>query len=127
MLSTEAIRRVAQDLAPLGVPIVSRPRYGEGAEKDYEWYVRNHKKGWVNIVAAFSVGTQGYFVTWSVTIEACAVLAADAEALAARIDQELSHRSRTPTNYEFMGDQTSSDANSLKHVLTFMAHMRQGD
>lgn len=127
MLSTEALRLVAADLAFLDVPIVSRPRYGEDGAKDYDWYVRNRPNGWINLLAAFSLGTQGYFVDWTVTIEACAVRIADAEALAARIDHGLSHRSRLPTNYEFMSDQIARDPKSAKYVLTFIAHLRQGD
>ena len=129
MLSSDAAALAAERLTPLGVPVITFPSvYGENGVNDFHWYALNHPQGWLLIPRPVPIGTQGYVTQWLVTVDAAARTEADARILARRAQNALMHLSRQPTAFEFMGDTPAgTTADGFKYVLSFTAHLRQGD
>ena len=102
--------------------------YGVGGVSDFAWHVNNHPNGFIAIPSPRTLGAQGFFSIWAVTIDAAAKTEARARLLAEAIQARLLGTPRHPTAFEFLGDTAvGNPANGYKYVLTFSATFRQGE
>lgn len=129
MLSIDAAAITARRLGSLPYPQIVYPNlYGIGTVKDFNWYAVNYPAGFIAIAPPRALGAQGVMAAWAVTVDAAAKDEPAAALVARAIQARLLSLPRSPTGFEFLGDGWAGQSgDGFKYVLTFMAHLRQGE
>lgn len=105
MLALDVADLVAARLAPLGVTTRAAPALpGTPDVPDWAWHVLNFPRGFLLIPEPRLVGPGAHVVRWYVTVQVGARTAADARALAGRVQGWLHGTPRDPTGFEYQGD-----------------------